>query len=203
MMYTQISYVVKCQINVAGFDSNDGSGEFLWSTGDTDTGEDGTDKFSANSKGPIQSMDMLGYSVSTRRSLARIASLLGDAAGKADWETKAAAVAATLEATLWRAEEKACFDKDVAGAWVTTLVHNNLRMMWHEAFSQTMADQFISAHLMVSARKPPVSPPPLVCVDPSKGIILTSRLCVCAAPTESQRVLTSPKELSGGILPIS
>ena len=34
---------------------------------------------------------------------------------------------------------------------MTTLVHNNLRMMWHQAFSQDMADQFVSAHLMVSA----------------------------------------------------
>lgn len=127
-----------------------GSGEFLWSTGDTDTGEDGTDKYSSN-KVPIQSMDMLGYSISTRRSLARIASLLGDAAAEAEWTAKAAVVTRTLATTLWRSEEKACFDKDVNGAWVTTLVHNNLRMMWHQAFSQTMADDFVAAHLMNSS----------------------------------------------------
>jgi hypothetical protein len=37
-------------------------------------------------------------------------------------------VAAILKATLWRLEMKACFDKDIDGKWVTTLVHNNLRM---------------------------------------------------------------------------
>ena len=55
-----------------------GSGRWLWSSGVVDTGEDGSDKFALNAKGPIQSMDMLGYSISARRSLARIAGLLGD-----------------------------------------------------------------------------------------------------------------------------
>ena len=49
-------------------------------------------------------------------------------AGRADWLAKADEVAATLKSTLWRPELKACFDKDVEGQWVTTLVHNNLRM---------------------------------------------------------------------------
>ena len=44
--------------------SSPGSGQFLWSVGVTDTGEDASDKFSANAKGPIQSMDMMGYSIS-------------------------------------------------------------------------------------------------------------------------------------------
>ena len=60
--------------------SSVGSGNWLWSSGVVDTGEDGSDKFALNAKGPIQSMDMLGYSISTRRSLARIAALLGDTA---------------------------------------------------------------------------------------------------------------------------
>lgn len=55
-----------------------GSGDWLWSSGVVDTGEDGSDKFALNAKGAIQSMDMLGYSISARRSLARIARLLGD-----------------------------------------------------------------------------------------------------------------------------
>ena len=48
--------------------------------------------------------------------------------GRAEWGVKADAVAATLKSTLWRPEMKACFDKDIDGNWVTTLVHNNLRM---------------------------------------------------------------------------
>lgn len=31
---------------------------------------------------------------------------------------------------------------------MTTLVHNNLRMMWHGLFSQAMADTFVHVHLM-------------------------------------------------------
>jgi hypothetical protein len=44
------------------------------------------------------------------------------------WNAKAEVVAATLKSTLWRADRKACFDKDINGAGVTTVVHNNLRM---------------------------------------------------------------------------
>ena len=77
--------------------SSTGSGPWLWSVGICDTGEDGSDKFADNAQGPIQSMDMMAYSVSIRRSLARIARLLGDAAAEVEYEEKADSVAATLK----------------------------------------------------------------------------------------------------------
>jgi hypothetical protein len=119
----------------------------LWSTGVGDTGEDGSDKFSNNTT-PIQSMDMMGYSHDTRRALARIAGFRGDAAGVTRWTAAAAEVAATLKGVLWRSELGACFDKDVHDRWVTTLVHSNLRAMWHGVFDQHMADTFVARHLM-------------------------------------------------------
>ena len=45
-------------------------------------------------------------------------------------------MAASLKAELWRGDLGACFDKDVHGEWVTTLVHNNMRAMWHGVFDQ-------------------------------------------------------------------
>ena len=45
---------------------------------------------------------------------------------------------------------KACFDRERDGpeAFVSTLVHNNIRAMWHGIFSQDMADTFVRRHLM-------------------------------------------------------
>lgn len=112
-----------------------------------DTGEDGTDKY-INNTGPIQSMDMMGYSYNMRASLARIATLLGDGESAKRWDAAAGHVAALTAANLWREEQGAMYDRDVTDAWVTTLVHNNLRMMWHGLFTQAMADTFVSRHLM-------------------------------------------------------
>eukprot|EP01052_Picozoa_sp_SAG31_P063235 SAG31_NODE_22178_length_532_cov_0.789838_1_plen_80_part_01 len=40
------------------------------------------------------------------------------------------------------------YDRDATDKWVTTLVHNNLRMMWLGLFTQQMADEFVHVHLM-------------------------------------------------------
>ena len=59
-------------------------------------------------------------------------------------------IEAMRSGVLWHNETGACYDRerDGARARVTTLVHNNLRAMWHGIFSQPMADTFISRHLM-------------------------------------------------------
>ena len=74
---------------------------------------------------------------------------------------------------------------------MTTLVHNNLRMMWHQAFSQDMADQFVSAHLMVSAGRTqrcneqpyPVAGALLLCAAVAARVLI-----VTTAFAESKRV---------------
>ena len=98
--------------------------------------------------GPIQKMDMMGYSYDLRRALARIAALQGNASAQKQWAAAAALVRQRTIANLWRPELGAMFDRDAEDQWVTTLVHNNLRMMWLGLFTQEMADTFVAQHLM-------------------------------------------------------
>lgn len=67
-MWTQRNDSQCCSLVSAGINASccpsvpsPGSGAFLWSSGTVDTGEDASDKY-ADNRGPIQSMDMLGYS---------------------------------------------------------------------------------------------------------------------------------------------
>jgi hypothetical protein len=121
----------------------------LWLSGTSDTGEDNSDKF-AGTTGPYESMDMMGYAHDAERALARIAKLQGDEAGSDFWTSKMKVTSAALRARLWRDDLGAAFDRERDGAqsFVTTLVHNNVRAMWHGVFSQDMAEAFIARHLM-------------------------------------------------------
>ena len=121
--------------------------DLLWSVGTGDSGEDASDKY-VNNTAPFVTMDMQGYSFDCRQALARIATLLGETAAATKWSTAAAELAAKTTAALWVDEQHAMFDLDVRGRRVTTLSHNNLRMMWHGLFTQAMADAFVSHHLM-------------------------------------------------------
>lgn len=140
----------------------------LWSAGAADSGEDGTDKF-ANASGPFQSMDMMGYSHDCRRSLARIATALGEPpAVVAGWEAAAAHVRNATIAGLWRPEAAAMFYRDASDDWVPTLCHNNLRMMWHGVFTQGMADAFVRRHLMNQSEFWTRMPLPSIAVSDSR-----------------------------------
>ena len=121
----------------------------LWLQDTADTGEDGSDRLQGYTA-PFESMDMMGYSHDAQRALARIAAIQRDDAAVRRWKARAAATAASLKRRLWRAEVGACFDRERDGsmAFVPTLVHNNLRAMWHNAFDQGMADTFVARHLM-------------------------------------------------------
>lgn len=129
----------------------------LWSVGsglgygqhgsDGDSGEDGSDKY-INNTGPIQKMDMMGYSYDLRRSLARIAALLGNTTAASQWTSAAMLVQQRTITNLWRPDHSAMYDRDATDSWVTTLVHNNVRMMWLGLFTQEMADEFVQVHLM-------------------------------------------------------
>ena len=86
------------------------------------------------------------YSHDAQRALARIALLQGDTAAHSKWTARMAETAAILKRRLWRESHGACFDRerDGNGSYVTTLVHNNLRAMWHGIFDQHMADTFVA-----------------------------------------------------------
>jgi len=138
----------------------------LWLGGTSDTGEDASDKY-AGTTGPYESMDMMGYAHDAQRALARIAAIEGDGAAEARWAARMAATAAALKARLWREELGAAFDRarDGEQAYVTTLVHNNLRAMWSGVFDQGMADAFVSAHLMNRSEFWPATPLPSIAVS--------------------------------------
>jgi hypothetical protein len=49
---------------------------------------------------------------------------------KAKWEAAAAAVAANLKTQLWNTSQNAMFARDAGDEIITTMVHDNLRVMW-------------------------------------------------------------------------
>ncbi|MDR1569438.1 MAG: hypothetical protein LBS72_02990 [Oscillospiraceae bacterium] len=146
--------------------------EYLWrvrdSDGDgcleswcvTDTGEDGAVRYgdapfwwtedvppTGYSVVPIASMDVTGFSVSARDTLADISNILQN--GKADeWREKANDVRARIRSRLWIDDRGACFDRDRGGRIMPTLLHNNLRLMYWRCLSQGMAGRFVSEHLL-------------------------------------------------------
>ncbi len=96
---------------------------------------------------PRASMDLMGYSYDGRRTLAQVSALLGNGE-EAYWSAQAEEIKRKIRSYLWREERHACFDRDENGAWLEILTHNNLRVMYHGAFSQEMADDFIRYHLV-------------------------------------------------------
>lgn len=133
----------------------------LWSAGIGDSGEDGSTKFCrtqinattwVNCTGVFLSMDVAGYSVDLRRSIARINTLQGNDADAKKWTAASAEVAARMKAALWQEDRSAMYNRYADNTWVTTLVHSNLRMMWLGAFTQPMADAFVKDNLMNISR---------------------------------------------------
>eukprot|EP00947_MAST-08B_sp_MAST-8B-sp1_P000729 g729.t1 len=137
----------------------------LWAVGTRggstgDTGEDSSTKYCrkvppARGGSPppsdcdtvpgVLSMDMMGYSHDLRRSLARIASILGDDP-------------ATVQNTTFVGPDEdspdlaAMYDRYADDSFVPTLQHNNLRAMWLGLFTQAQADAFVSVNLMNRSR---------------------------------------------------
>ncbi len=95
---------------------------------------------------PIESMDLMGYSHITRRVLAEISRLLGNGEEET-WRRKAEEVAQKVHDYLWIDEKNACYDRDCNNEFMDILLHNNLRLMYYEVFSQDMADRFVKYHL--------------------------------------------------------
>ncbi|MDR3267673.1 MAG: hypothetical protein LBT83_01215 [Tannerella sp.] len=127
-----------------------------------DTGEDNSSRFTGtklNSGGwlgetppddpvfPYESMDYMSYSYDMRATLAQISVLLGNGKEQ-EWNDKAKAVQDKIKSYLWDDSRGACFDRDNHNKTIPTLIHNNLRAMYHGSFTQEMADRFVKEHLL-------------------------------------------------------
>ena len=147
---------------------------YLWRTRDSDgdgcletwciwdTGEDGCTRFYdapcawpgetapyGQARLPYESMDVMAYSVDGRQTLSEIAGILfPDTILAEEWQKKADAVRAKLRTYLWRDDRGACFDRDCDNRFLDALIHNNLRLMYHGAYSAYMAGRFVGEHLL-------------------------------------------------------
>lgn len=98
-------------------------------------------------KVPYASMDLMGYSYDGRNILSRISKELGN--GKEEyWAEMAGKVRDKIISYLWIPEKHACYDRDCNNDFMDVLIHNNLRVMYHGAFTQEMADEFIKYHML-------------------------------------------------------
>ncbi len=147
--------------------------DYLWKTRDSDgdgclelwcrwdTGEDNSTRMEGapnawgeeyppegRGKVPFESMDIMAYSYDGRKTVSEIYGILGDETNSRLWEAKAEAVAAKIREYLWIEEKNACFDRDFNNEFMDVLIHNNLRLMYHGAFTQDMADRFVKNHLL-------------------------------------------------------
>lgn len=147
--------------------------DYLWRTRDTDgdgclelftlfdTGEDNSSRFPGaetlywggddppygHGLLPYESMDLMGYSYDTRVMLADVSALLANGQ-EAAWRAKADAVRRRVREYLWCEERGACFDRDCENRFMDTLIHNNLRAMYHGLFDSEMALRFVREHLL-------------------------------------------------------
>ena len=54
----------------------------------------------------------------------------------------------TLNSYLWREEKGALYDRDCDNNFLDTLIHNNLRVMYHGAYEYDKAMRFVREHLL-------------------------------------------------------
>lgn len=146
--------------------------DYLWRTRDSDgdgcletfcvwdTGEDASSRFfgAPNAWGsdtppygqgalPYESMDIMSYSYDGRVTLAEISALLGNGEER-KWKEGAASVKRVLNRYLWREEKGALYDRDCNNEFLDTLIHNNLRVMYHGAYEAEKAHRFVKEHLL-------------------------------------------------------
>lgn len=96
---------------------------------------------------PFESMDFMGFSYANRDILSKVSRLLGNGESKV-WREKANAVKRKIRNYLWDDSKKACFDRDGYNKRIPVLIHNNLRVMYFNAFTQSMANDFVKYHLL-------------------------------------------------------
>ncbi|AEF80412.1 MGH1-like glycoside hydrolase domain-containing protein [Leadbettera azotonutricia] len=128
-----------------------------------DTGEDFSNRFAGATEAhwnwpgetapkndpvfPIESMDVMAYSHDARSALAKISAILNNGREK-EWLEKAKKIREKIHSYLWDDSRGACYDRGRDNAFMPALQHNNLRVMYHEAFSENMAQRFVKEHLL-------------------------------------------------------
>ncbi|MDR0388154.1 MAG: hypothetical protein LBH57_08990 [Treponema sp.] len=96
---------------------------------------------------PVESMDVMGYSYDARLTLGKLAVLLNNGR-EAEWAEKMRQVRDAIRSRLWDESRGACYDRDKNNRFMPALQHNNLRVMYHGAFTQDMAGRFVREHLL-------------------------------------------------------
>lgn len=96
---------------------------------------------------PYASMDIMSYSCQAREVLGEISDIMKNSEGD-EWRKKAQQVRDKLRDYLWIEEKHACYDRDCNHNFMDVLLHNNLRCMYYQSFSQDMTDDFIKYHML-------------------------------------------------------
>lgn len=125
-----------------------------------DTGEDGSTRFFGGpdawgsdeppygqARLPYESMDVMAYCYDGRVALSEIAAILGNGE-EMKWREGAKEIRNTLNSYLWREEKGALYDRDCNNEFLDTLIHNNLRVMYHGAYDYDKAMRFVKEHLL-------------------------------------------------------
>jgi hypothetical protein len=96
---------------------------------------------------PFESAEYMAYSYSQRSTLAKISDILENGEGDI-WRERAEAVRRRFCEYLWDKDTAAAYDRDKNNEMMYTLSLENIKCMYHGIFTQKMADEFISRHLM-------------------------------------------------------
>lgn len=97
---------------------------------------------------PMASMDFMSFSYSSREALKEISLIQGNQKRAKHWNREALEVRQRMIDYLWDEERGACFDRDKNHCPMPTMTHNNLRAMYWNSFTQSMADRFVKDHLL-------------------------------------------------------
>ncbi len=97
---------------------------------------------------PIASMDFMGYSYSSRKTMADIAEILGEKEIAQKHLKDAEKIKKSLRDYLWNDERGAFFDRDKNHDFMPTLLHNTLRLMYWKCISDYDAKRFVNEHLL-------------------------------------------------------
>ncbi|MGC6177894.1 MGH1-like glycoside hydrolase domain-containing protein [Lacrimispora sp. 38-1] len=97
---------------------------------------------------PMASLDIMSFSYSARETLSIISSIQGNENRKSQWKRKALAIQKAIKDYLWIESKDACFDRDKNHNIINVLFHNNLRAMYWNSFTRSMAERFVTKHLL-------------------------------------------------------
>ena len=97
---------------------------------------------------PMASLDIMSFSYSARETLSIISSIQGNENRKYKWKRKALAIQKAIKDYLWIESKDACFDRDKNHNIINVLYHNNLRAMYWNSFTRSMAERFVTKHLL-------------------------------------------------------